>query len=102
MRSAYCALRRYGAGDGPGALRGDAASGSTSLILSPPQTAARVETFMIAVLPQVGQRQRNVNGEAAAGAQSQDVSGCIIGGILLVSWFCSPRGDALPCPKACA
>ena len=64
---AQCAplIAPYGAGYGLGALRGDAASGSTSLILSPPQTAARVETFMIAVLPQAGQRQRNANGEAA-------------------------------------
>src|SRR5262249_38604998 len=94
---AQCAslIAPYGAGYGPGALRGDAPSGSTSLILSPPQTAARVETFMIAVLPQVGQRHRNANGEAAEGAQSQDVSGCIIGAILLVSWFASPLGCAL-------
>jgi len=90
---AQCAplIAPYGSGYGPGARRGDAASGSTSLILSPPQTAARVETFMVVVLPQVGQRQRNANGEAAGRALSQDVSGCDIDGILLVV-----------CPQACA
>jgi len=67
------------AGYVPGALRCEAVSGSTSLILSPPQTAARVEIFMIAVLPQAGQRHRNANGDAAAGPQSQGVSGCVIG-----------------------
>ena len=49
---------------------------------------------MIAVLPQAGQRHRNANGDAAAGAQSQDVSGCIIGGILLVIGLFT-RGAAL-------
>jgi hypothetical protein len=49
----------------------------------PSQTAARVETFMIAVLPQTEQPHRNANAEAAA-AQSQRVSGCFIGGTLLV------------------
>jgi hypothetical protein len=50
--------------------------------LSPSQTAARVETFTIAVLPQTGQRHRKANGEAAAaGAQSQGA--CFIGGTLL-------------------
>jgi len=42
--------------------------------MSPSQTAARVDIFMIAVLPQTGQRHRNANGEAAAGSQSQRVS----------------------------
>lgn len=52
--------------------------------LSPSQTAARVATFTIAVLPQTGQRHRKANGEAAvAGAQSQGV--CFIGGTLVVS-----------------
>jgi hypothetical protein len=35
---------------------------------------------MIAALPQTGQRHRNDNGVAAAGSQSQFVSGCFIGG----------------------
>jgi hypothetical protein len=38
---------------------------------------------MIAVLPQTGQRHRNVNGEAGA-AQSQLESGCFIGATLLL------------------
>ena len=41
----------------------------------------RVDTFMIAVLPQPGQRHRNAN-EVAAWAQSQFVSGCFIVGTL--------------------
>jgi hypothetical protein len=53
-------------------------SGSNFLIVSPSQTAARADTFMIAVLPQAGQRHRNVNGEAALELQSQRVSECFI------------------------
>jgi hypothetical protein len=37
---------------------------------------------MIAVMPQTGQRHRDANAEAAA-EQSQDVSGCFIGSLLV-------------------
>jgi hypothetical protein len=50
--------------------------------VSPSQIAARIETFMIAVLPQTEHPQRNANGEAAA-VQSQFESGCFIGGALI-------------------
>ena len=59
-----------------------ATSGSTFLIVSPLQTAARLEIFMVAVMPQTGQRHRTANGEAAP-AQSQDASGCFIGALPL-------------------
>jgi hypothetical protein len=49
--------------------------------MSPSQIAPWVDTFMIAVLPQPGQRHRNAN-EVAAWAQSQFVSGCFIVGTL--------------------
>jgi len=39
-----------------------------------------VDTWMIAVLPQAGQRHRNANGEAGA-VQSQLASGCFIGAL---------------------
>jgi hypothetical protein len=46
-------------------------------MVSPSQTAASVEIFMIVVLPQTGQRQRTANGEAAP-AQSQRASVCFM------------------------
>ena len=57
--------------------RAAASVGSTLLIVSPLQTAARVETLMIAVLPQTEHLHRNANGETAA-AQSQFESGCFM------------------------
>jgi len=42
-----------------------------------------VDTFMTALLPQSGQRHRSANGVADAG-QWQWVSGCFIGGTLVV------------------
>jgi len=42
--------------------------------MSPLQSAAMVDTRMIAVLPQAGHRHRNANGEAGLGSQSQRVS----------------------------
>jgi hypothetical protein len=64
--------------------RAAASAGSTLLIVSPSQIAARVEIFMIAVLPQAEHRHRNANGEAAA-VQSQFKSGWFIGGALIVA-----------------
>jgi hypothetical protein len=66
--------RRFQDGYDGEPLESKRTSGSTFLIMSPSQTAARVDIFMIAVLPQTGQRHRNANGEAAAGSQSQRVS----------------------------
>jgi hypothetical protein len=66
--------RRFQDGYDGGPLESKRTSGSAFLIMSPSQTAARVDIFMIAVLPQTGQRHRNANGEAAAGSQSQRVS----------------------------
>ena len=43
---------------------GAGTSGSTLLIVSLSQTVARVEIFIIAVLPQTGQRNRNASGVA--------------------------------------
>jgi len=63
---------------------GEATSVSTFLIVPPSQTAAMIEAFMIAVLPQAEHFHRNVNGEAAV-VQSQLASGWFIGGALLVS-----------------
>ena len=52
--------------------------GSTFLILSPSQTAASVDIFMIALVPQTAQRHRSANGLAALGPQSQWVLGCFV------------------------
>ena len=65
---------RFQDGYDAGPLESKRTSGSTFLIMSPSQTAARVDIFMIAVLPQTGQRHRNANGEAAAASQTQRVS----------------------------
>ena len=46
------------------------------------QTVASIDTFIIALLPQTGQRHLSANGPADEG-QSQWVSGCFIGGTLL-------------------
>jgi len=46
------------------------------LILSPSQTAASVDIFMIVLVPQTEQRHRSANGLAAFAPQSQLVSGC--------------------------
>src|ERR1700730_4129841 len=54
--------RRFQDGSDGGPLESKRTSGSTFLIMSPSQTAARVDIFMIAVLPQTGQRHRNANG----------------------------------------
>ena len=79
--------RRFQEGDDGGPLESKRTSGSTFLIMSPSQTAARVDIFMIAALPQTGQRHRNANGEAAAGSQSQCVSAWFIRDTL--NGFCS-------------
>jgi hypothetical protein len=63
-------------------------------MLSPLQTAANVDAFMTALLPQKGQRHRSDNG-VAVGPQSQRVSGCFIGGTLLVGKNVSSTIDAL-------
>ncbi len=55
---------------------------STSLTVSPSQTVVSVDTFLIAVLPQSGQRHRSANGPADE-VQSQLVSGCFIGAGLI-------------------
>src|SRR5262249_5435833 len=60
----------------------ETALGSAFLIVSPSQTAARVDTFMIAVLPHSGQRHRNASAETAA-PQSQLLSAWCIRGTLL-------------------
>src|SRR5262249_19615614 len=46
-------------------------------MLSPSQTAASVDTCMIALVPQSGQRHRRTNGLTAS-AQRQWLSGCFI------------------------
>src|SRR5262249_9821981 len=48
-------------------------------MVTPSQTVARVDTFLIAVLPQAGQHHLSVN-EGADARQSQCASGCFIGG----------------------
>src|SRR5262249_59747708 len=52
---------------------------STFLMVTPSHTAATVDTFLIAVLPQAGQHHRSAN-EVADARQSQGFSGCSIGG----------------------
>ena len=79
--------RRFQEGDDGGPLESKRTSGSTFLIMSPSQTAARVDIFMIAALPQTEQRHRNAIGEAAAGSQSQRVSAWFIRDTL--NGFCS-------------
>ena len=72
-------------------------SGSTPLIVSLSQIAARIETFMIAVLPQIEHPHRSANGETAA-VQSQLELACFIGGTLLVGFeldlYCSESTGA--------
>ena len=64
-------------------------SGLTPLIVSPSQIAARIETFMIAVLPQTEHPHRSANGETAA-VQSQLELACFIGGTFLeLDLYCS-------------
>jgi len=64
-------------------------SGSTPLIVSLSQIAARIETFMIAVLPQIEHPHRSANGETAA-VQSQLELACFIGGTFLeLDLYCS-------------
>jgi hypothetical protein len=53
--------------------------------VSPSQTAAKVDTFMIAVLPHSGQRHRIASAETAA-PQSQLVSAWCIRGTLLLGY----------------
>ena len=69
----------------------------TPLIVSLSQIAARIETFMIAVLPQIEHPHRSANGETAA-VQSQLELACFIGGTLLVGFeldlYCSESTGA--------
>jgi hypothetical protein len=77
----------FRSGYNPVMLWGETTSESAFRIVSPSQTAARVDTFMIAVFPQTGQRHRNANGETAAASQSQGA--CFMDGALLVAPFCA-------------
>jgi hypothetical protein len=86
-----------------GALRCETTSRSAFLIVSPLHTAARVETFMIAVLPQREHRHRTANGETIA-AQSQLVSECFIGSTDLAGVFAlkfsEPPSNVRACERA--
>jgi len=82
----YLALKNYCVGEAP--------SGSTFLIVPPSQTAARIEAFRIAVLPQAEHFHRNVNGDAAV-VQSQLASGWFIGAVLLVVLIALNRRGAV-------